>query len=246
MDLYLVAFVAGAFFIAGFVKGMVGMGLPPISMGLLAILFPPAQAAALVLVPAFVTNIWQMTAGRKLLAVARRFLTLVLGILLGTWIGADVLTSFESKLPSVLLGFSLVIYAALGIASVRFHVARAHEVYWSPVIGVLSGIVLAATGVMGVPLIPYLYALDLDKEELLQSLGLTFVVAAVALAVVLFEAGVLRINNATGSALSLIPTAIGMLAGRYVLKRINADTFRLIFLIGLGGLGVLSAVKGLL
>jgi len=61
----LVALVAATFLLAGLVKGVVGMGLPPVAIGIMALAMPPAQAAALVLVPAFVTNIWQMMSGRN-------------------------------------------------------------------------------------------------------------------------------------------------------------------------------------
>ena len=54
----LVALVVATFLLAGLVKGVVGMGLPPVAIGIMALAMPPAQAAALVLVPAFVTNIW--------------------------------------------------------------------------------------------------------------------------------------------------------------------------------------------
>lgn len=243
MDLSIILSVAGAFLIAGFVKGIIGMGLPPISIGLMALVLAPAQAAALILVPSFITNIWQMTAGPSLLAAVKRFATLNVGICAGAWLGADILTSIDSRIPNIVLGVALGLYALLAIAAVRFEVKREREKYWSPVIGVLSGLVMAATGVMVVPLIPYLNSLELSKDELLQVLGLTFVVAAVALAAVLFEAGILRIGNAGGSALALIPTVIGMYAGRHVLKRIDAVTFRFYFLIGLLALGLFIAVK---
>jgi uncharacterized membrane protein YfcA len=243
MDLLVILSVAGAFLLAGFVKGIIGMGLPPIAIGVMALALPPAQAAALILVPSFVTNIWQMSVGPGLLAALRRFATLLLGIYAGTWLGADVITSFDAKIPNIVLGGALAIYTLLTLGSVRFQVRREHERYWSPVIGVLSGLVMAATGVMVVPLIPYLHSLELNKEELLQALGITFVAAAIALAILLFEAGVLRIANGGGSMLALIPTVAGMFAGRYVLKRIDADAFRVYFLIGLLALGLFIAIK---
>lgn len=243
MDSYVLLCVAGAFLIAGFVKGIIGMGLPPISMGIMALALPPAQAAALVLIPSLITNLWQMTAGPGLIAAARRFATLLIGICAGTWLGADVLTSLDSKIPNIVLGSALTIFTLLGLGSIHFQIKREHEVYWSPVIGVLSGLVMAATGVMVVPLIPYLHSLELTKEELLQTLGITFVVAAIALAILLFEAGILRVTNATGSAFALIPTAIGMFAGRVVLKRVETATFRFYFLLGLLALGLFIAIK---
>ena len=50
--------VCSTFLLAGFVKGVIGLGLPTISMGLLSMVMPPAQAAAILVVPSFVTNAW--------------------------------------------------------------------------------------------------------------------------------------------------------------------------------------------
>ena len=52
--------VAAIFALGGFVKGVVGLGLPTIATGLLSLLMPPAQAAALLVVPSLVTNVWQI------------------------------------------------------------------------------------------------------------------------------------------------------------------------------------------
>ena len=76
----LVALVVATFLLAGLVKGVVGMGLPPVAIGIMALAMPPAQAAALVLVPAFVTNIWQMAPGRNLILIVRRLWPLLVCI----------------------------------------------------------------------------------------------------------------------------------------------------------------------
>jgi uncharacterized membrane protein YfcA len=59
----LLLLVTATFLLAGFVKGALGLGLPTVSMGLLAVSMPPAQAIAIVIVPAIVTNIWQTFGG---------------------------------------------------------------------------------------------------------------------------------------------------------------------------------------
>ena len=51
------------FLLAGFVKGVVGLGLPTVAMGLLAVTMAPSQALAIVIVPAVITNIWQTFVG---------------------------------------------------------------------------------------------------------------------------------------------------------------------------------------
>ena len=53
-------FCAAVFIAAGIVKGVVGLGLPTLSMALLALAMALAQAAALLILPSLVTNVWQM------------------------------------------------------------------------------------------------------------------------------------------------------------------------------------------
>ncbi|KVU50275.1 hypothetical protein WK69_09105 [Burkholderia ubonensis] len=58
------------FLLAGAVKGMIGLGLPTIAMGLLTLAMPPSAAASLLLVPSFITNVWHRL-GRPVAAASR-------------------------------------------------------------------------------------------------------------------------------------------------------------------------------
>src|SRR3546814_5359652 len=64
--------VAAVFLLAGVVKGVVGLGLPTISMALLALFMPPAPAAALLVVPSLITNLWQARPIHTLAPLLRR------------------------------------------------------------------------------------------------------------------------------------------------------------------------------
>src|SRR5688500_12206198 len=64
--------VTATFLLAGFVKGVVGLGLPTIAMGLLSLAVAPAEAAVLLIVPSLVTNVWQLVAGPRVGALLRR------------------------------------------------------------------------------------------------------------------------------------------------------------------------------
>ena len=75
----LLLLVTATFLLAGFVKGALGLGLPTVSMGLLAVSMPPAQAIAIVIVPAIVTNIWQTFGGPYLRDIFRRLWPLLTG-----------------------------------------------------------------------------------------------------------------------------------------------------------------------
>lgn len=226
-----------AFLLAGFVKGMVGMGLPPIAMGILGLSMAPAQAAALVVIPSFLMNVWQMTAGVNLRRILKRFATLQIGVCIGTYAGSFFLDAMHNRYLSAALGATLILSAFFSYFTARWAIPPHTERWLSPIVGFLTGLVMAATGLVMVPLVPYLQSLNLDKETLMQSLGLSFVIAAVALGIILARAGIFHFNVAGASVLATVPVAIGMLLGRFTFKRIHPELFKIFFLIVLAGLG---------
>ncbi|NJN39775.1 MAG: sulfite exporter TauE/SafE family protein [Gammaproteobacteria bacterium] len=236
--------VAVAFLLAGFVKGVVGMGLPTVAIGILGIVMAPVHAAALLIVPSLVTNVWQLAAGPSFGGLARRFATLLAGVCIGTAFGIGLLTGGATTLVSAALGTVLAVYGAIGLISARLSVAPSAERWLSPVIGVFTG-VLRATGVFAIPAVPYFGALGLDKEALIQTLGLFFTVCTVALAAGLLAHGQFPVSVATSSLLALIPTAGGMLLGQRVRNRLDPLAFRRWFCIGLVVLGTYMALRAL-
>lgn len=116
-------FIAAVFALAGLTKGVIGLGLPTISMGLLAVVMAPADAAAILVLPSLVTNIWQMAAGPSLTTIVRRLRPMMVGVCLGTWAGAGLITGAAAKYGTTLLGAALVFYAVIGLAAVRFTAA---------------------------------------------------------------------------------------------------------------------------
>src|ERR1700712_5600799 len=109
-------FVAFAFLLSGFVKGVLGLGLPTVSMGLLAVSMPPAQALAIVIVPAIVTNIWQTFVGPYLRDIIRRLWPLMVGTVIGIRFNAGMLTGPYARYVGIVLGILLVIYAIVGLS----------------------------------------------------------------------------------------------------------------------------------
>ncbi|MGD9920066.1 MAG: sulfite exporter TauE/SafE family protein, partial [Pseudorhodoplanes sp.] len=83
----IIALVVFAYLLAGFVKGVIGMGLPTVAMGILAAVITPAQAAAILIAPSLATNVWQMVAGPYFLGLIRRLGGMLLGMFVGAWLG---------------------------------------------------------------------------------------------------------------------------------------------------------------
>src|SRR6185312_8244162 len=162
------------FILAGLVKGVTGMGLPTVAMGLLGLLMAPAEAAAALVIPSLVTNVWQYLAGPHRVLVLRRIWPMLLTISLATWAGAGLIAGDNAARATMWLGAALILYAASGLVKLRIAVPRAYERWLSPTIGAATGLVTGATGVFVIPAVPYLQALGFEKDDLVQVLGLSF------------------------------------------------------------------------
>lgn len=235
-DAAFVAVLCGVFFLGGFVKGVIGLGLPTVAMGLLSIAMPPAQAAAAIVIPAVVTNIWQILAGPALLALARRVAIMMLGVVVGTFVTVGLLTK-STALATAALGAVLVAYGALGFFPGRLEIAPRTERWLSPPIGLVNGLINGATGVFVIPSVPYLNSLKLEREELIQAIGIHALVCPLALGCALALHGEFHTGLAASSIAALLPALAGMYAGQQLRRRLNAEVFRRWFFAGLVALG---------
>jgi len=152
----LLLFIAVAFLLAGFIKGVIGLGLPTVSMGLLAVTMPPSRALAIVIVPAIVTNIWQTFVGPYLRDIIARLWPLMLSTVVGIWLNAGMLTGPYARHGAIVLGLLLVIYAIVGLSTFSFKVARSDEKWIGGIVGLVTGVVSAATGVQVIPSMPFM------------------------------------------------------------------------------------------
>src|SRR5262249_36103524 len=147
---------------------------------------------------------------------------------------------------SIGLGAVLALYGLLGLTAVEFAVPARLEPWLSPLIGVITGIVTAATGVYMIPSAPYLQAIGLKTDGLGQALGLSFTVATVALATSLVQDGALQLSVAGASLAALAPALVGMALGQWVRARVRSETFRICFFAGSLLLGAHLAWRGLI
>jgi uncharacterized membrane protein YfcA len=238
--------LALVFVFAGFVKGVIGMGLPTVAMGFLTLLMAPAEAATILVLPSFVTNVWQLAAGPRLLALLRRLWPSLLAVTVGTIAAARWLGAVSSAGTLAGLGAALVLYAVTSLMPLRREVPARTEWWLGPVLGAATGVVTAATGVFVIPIVPYLQALRLAPEDLVQALGLSFTVSTIALAVALARDGQFQWPHAGASVIALVAAIGGMLIGQAVRTRMQPKTFRLWFLVGLLLLGLHLMLRGLI
>ncbi len=239
------ATVALTFALAGLVKGVTGMGLPTVAMGLLGSVMTPASAAALLVLPSFVTNVWQMLDGARLAVLLRRLWPMMIAIVVGTLAASPLLAGKGSNLATLGLGVVLAAYAAISLLTPSIPVASRAERWLSPVVGLVTGCITGATGVFVIPAVPYLQALRLDRDELVQALGLSFTVSTVALASALVLQDAFHAGALAASALAIVPALLGMSIGKFLRERMSQMAFRRWFFICLFLLGLQVALRAM-
>ncbi|MET0328719.1 MAG: sulfite exporter TauE/SafE family protein [Luteimonas sp.] len=227
--------IVAVFVLAGLVKGVIGLGLPTVAMALLALAMSPAEAAALLLVPALLTNVWQCRPWHDLPGLLRETWPLQSGIVLGTvgigaWLGPPA-----GALAGGLLGAVLAIYALIGLRGWRWRGASPRSALPA---GLATGALTALTGVFVVPAVPWLQGRIAARARLVQAMGLAFTVATLALGLQLALHGALAAARVGASLLLVAPALLGMALGAWWRGRLSDAMFRRCFFGGVGVLGL--------
>ena len=218
------AVVVAVFVLAGAVKGVTGMGLPTVAMSLLGLWMAPVQAAALLVLPSLATNLAQC-AGPNWRKLVLRLWPAWLALAAATLAWPRVVSAPGARHA---LGLILVLYGLFGLWRPRLaylsHLAPRHGALVGTLVGAATGIVTAATAVFVMPLVPYLQALRLDKDAMVQALGLSFTVATLALALRLQAADQRLLEVSTG--LALAAAFGGLWLGARLRLRLSGPAFR--------------------
>ena len=235
LDVVLIGLI---FSLAGFVKGVAGFGLPTVSIALIALLRPIPEAIGLMLLPAFVTNLWQGLAGGQLRIVVPRIALFLLCAVVGTIAAAWHLAAVEGRLLSGLLGLSLLASATLALVAPNLPAPRrALERWLGPPMGLVSGILAGFTGSFLVPAAPWLQAIRMPREQFVQAYGFCVLAINASLTLTLAHGGVVTGEIGAMSLLALAPAFLGMLLGQNFRQRLPEARFRqvvqvLLWLIG--------------
>ncbi|WP_439589048.1 sulfite exporter TauE/SafE family protein [Hydrogenophaga sp.] len=230
--------VIGVFLLAGIVKGVVGLGLPTISIALLALMMAPVQAVALLIIPSLITNVWQIRPWTTAWPMVRRLAPMQVGVFTGTLGGAWWLGAPAGAWAMVSLGAALIAYALWSLSGKGFTVPVASQRWLGPMVGLITGFVTSATGVFAIPAVPYLQGLGLQRDELIQAMGISFTVSTLALAMGLYVNSSYPVATLGVSTLMLLPAIAGMQLGEYLRDRLSPLVFKRVFLSCLALLGV--------
>ena len=234
------------FLLAGTVKGVVGFGLPLVSITLLTPLYGLVDAIAVMLLPAVVTNFWQAVSGGGWIMLWKRLWSLYLPGAVSTVAAASVLVQVDAQWPTALLGCVILVYSIGSLGAWQLPEPGRCEAWLSPVTGVITGVITGLTGVLVFPLTVYVQALNLERQMLFQAMGIYLLLANLALAAAFgwqdaFPEGVTQL-----ALIGVVMGLIGMALGQRIQAYLSGQRFRRVFFSSLAVVGAYIFLRALL
>ena len=226
LDFYLIIIVMIALFVAGGVKGVIGLGLPLTAISIIGAVVDLRTAIAYIAIPVVATNLYQAFDGGRTPEMLRKYWVINLCSVAGTVVGTQILFVVDPRILITLLGGVVILYVAINASRFRIRISDRAAPWAAPPLGILSGLLTGTTGSVGIPIALYLQARDVDKESFLRAIALTFLISSSVLVLALLEKGAISRESAIISAVSLVPAFAGMAVGQRLRGRLSEDRFR--------------------
>ena len=226
LDWIIVASIFATFFAAGAVKGVVGVGLPMISVPIIAsITGSPALAIALASFPILLSNGWQAVQGGRLAECVRRFWPVLLALIGGTIAGVQVLVSIDPRIVARILGVILVAFISVQFFPARLKIPASAERGVGIAVGVVSGVLGGLSSLFGPLLVMLMVAIRLPKDMFVSAVALLFFTGTVPLFFGLMAHGILGTDELIASVVSALPVMAGLALGRSVRNLFSQTVF---------------------
>lgn len=210
----------------GLVKGALGVGLPLVSVPLLSLLLPAAQAMGVLVVPVLLSNMIQAWQGGRLGYAIRRFGPLMLAQLLATLLAVYWSQDLSTRALNLAIAVTVVSAVLLMVLQPRGEIPQRHQWWAGPAVGALAGGLGGLSSLTGPMLITYLMGLRLQREEFVGSISIIYFFGAVPMYAAMLWWDRFGWAEVGWSCLAMGPVYLGMALGTRLRGRMSEQLFR--------------------
>ena len=229
----------------GGIKGVIGLGLPLVSVPLLTYLLPVPVAISVLAAPVMVANCYQAARGGLLRPVLARIWPLLVAMVVGVLLGAQLLITLNEKVLYLILGFMVVILGLVYLFGANLTISPRYERRAGVTIGLGAGLLGGVSSFLGPPIVLYLVALQLAKERFIVALAVVFFIASLPLYGTLAASGIMGGPELLLSLYAIIPVMLGVFGGQQLRLVLPQHRFRQAVLVMLVLIGFLLIRRGL-
>ena len=226
---YLFFIYLGIFFLGGLVKGTIGVGLPTVTLTLLSFFFDIKDSISFILIPVILTNLVQMLDGKELKSIFHQTKFFLITSVVFVIPGFLILRAINSNTILLILASLLVLNSCLvlfnKIITIKRHTSFQTQ-FW---IGALTGITTGVTSIYTMPFIFLIQSLKLNKEKLIQLMGLSFFLYSLTQFTLFYSFSMINEKVLLFSSVACVPIIFGVISGKYLRKVLSEKAFRLLF-----------------
>ena len=232
-DYQFAALAVGIMFLGGVVKGVVGLGLPLVGVGLMSMFVPVKIALGYAIMPVVLANIWQAHQAGGMAEPVRRFWPMLLVMWAGMAVGVHLLVTMDPQALYGAIGGVVIFVSALSLANLSPSISPAAERPVGLAVGSFAGVIGGISTMWGPPVSLYLIMLGLKKDAFIRTTGTLWFLGGVPVAILYAVNGILGWHNVWWSISLTVPAFLGMQVGKLLRNRIPQETFRKVLLVTL-------------
>lgn len=219
------------FLFAGTIKGTVGIGLPTASISILSQFYDPYTAISLVIFPVMVSNVWQVYRSGDVLRILKTFWPFASMLVTFIFIFTHLTSGISSTVLMMILGGVIVLFA---LTSLFAHPPKLPLHFDRPVqfiAGAMAGVMGGLTAIWSPPMVIYLLARQVHKDDFVRASGLLISLGSLPLCIGYWLNGHMTGPLAATSLMMIVPTLAGFTIGEMIRKRIDAARFQKLVLV---------------
>ena len=223
--------VSLAFFVAGVVKGVIGIGLPTTAITIMTFFVSPLMALGLNLIPMTITNIWQFSKAdnpRELIKNYKYFaISLVVFILITSFYANQI----GDNVVRIIFAVAVLLFVSLQIFGFNFKMNPKRDSLWQSSLGTLGGIFGGAASIWAVPVTMYLLMKNVKPKQFVDISGFLIMIGCLPVSIGYIATGVFQPNMFIYGALGSVIGIVGFQIGEKLRNKVNAKTFKNLLLI---------------
>ncbi|MFK5927318.1 MAG: sulfite exporter TauE/SafE family protein [Desulfuromusa sp.] len=239
-------FIIIAYVVAGSIKGLTGIGFSTSCLPIMALRLDLKVAIPLVIVPSIVSNIAVMVQAGNFRKAINRFWPLYVANIPGLLLGLAVLVAINVNSARAVLALVLIAYALWALSNKTVLLSKKWERRLKLTAGFCNGFVNGLTGSQVMPVLPYLLSLNLNKNDFVQAINISFTLSSFVMLLGMNRLGYLSPQVLLLALFGLIPVlATVYIAGR-LQKYLTGTSHRKLVLSFLLIMGLILLVRVLL
>lgn len=218
--------IVATYFIAGLIKGTLGIGFPTAAIALSAMVVDARTAIASVIIPMCLINAWQIFRSGHLQEVIVKNWRLMITMVIAIAVFSIVSVNVPIRWLTFMLGLITVTFAILSLWRSPPQLPERFDHLAKFITGTISGIIGGLAGIWAPPIIIYLSSRRVSNAEFIQTVGVLLFIGSAVLLFGFIQNGLVHSGNALFSTSLLLPAIVGFSVGEQLRKKIAHDTFQ--------------------